>query len=235
MLSDSVELTPSVDPIASFFDDLMRYRAWNEDMLKRGMATLAICAAKPRGSSHDANLYQDEVGNVWRVFGSCAERLERVGGPFSRYTVVATINFTPDDRIVGQGSLVEIKGEVKFVKRSMNCMAEDWGWTNPAPYGSSTFSYYTTSIARDVASIAFVDAILAQRPAVESWFRTYALMNDRTLRESIDGDWPTLVRMFAPAFKEDGRDVNDNGSLLCNLHAAIDELAGHKGIRAYMH
>lgn len=175
-------------------------------------------AKKRPGLSFDYNLFRGPDGSVWTWVWEPEKsyvRMTREGmAPWTK---------TKDVQKLDESTLV----------RSFNEPDADWPWYR-SPDGHTELRMREGTVQSARRGVAFANALLAQRKAIEGWAKEFVSGQDRRDNRSIDGDFPALLRTFFPFEDSDGRlAVPDNGSVLCALHAELDKLGGYEDIRAY--
>lgn len=228
----------------TFFNDLVRWKMWVEKSLASAKQRLEIARSKPEGAEHDSNLYMATDGTIWAKYGDTWHELTRkTNAPYAEY--VATPRFKTSNGEVYDGSVQSVVRpngtKLVFIKRSWyEHEEEDWGWqikdknSWPPPHPSAR--YYEHSVQMDQRGLQLAKALLEKRDEIEAWMQSYAESQgehrayDRCM---LDRDWASLLGKFAPGLK--GISLPDEGSLICNLHAVLDQLALGRQVRSYCH
>lgn len=194
-----------------FFENLVRWRGWCAEMIPSAEEWIKEGQARP-GMKFDYNLFRHADGSVW--------------------------GFGPNDSWIrmtrqGQGRWLktdEVRSDLSRESLIRCQKGDDWAWFfDDGEFGSKFDTCYYWKSSRDLAlrGMAFADALLSQRAAIEAWANEFAAGMDRSNPRCLDGDFRALVESFCPHVNANDPDVPDYGSLLCMLHAWLDTISGY--------
>lgn len=235
--------------IRPFFTQIQKGRDGIKERIRDLEEKIERCHTKPANARGDSNMYMSADGRVWKWGLNHMTEVRRTWNPFwyvvaffcgwdfkyAPFIELDTLYCTREDTEIRGGSVCRV-GDIIFIKRSW-CEEEfeDWHWEISFPWGrhrrGTTISYWQGCLESARRSLAFHEAILANREAIGKWMVEDVCTRDRSEPETFQGDWDELYERFIPK----SLTIRDcpQGYSLVQLSTVLDALAGVTG-RIYL-
>jgi len=199
-----------------FFENLVRWQGWCAEMITSAEEWIKESKARP-GMKFDCNIFRHvDDGSVWGF------------GPKGNSWV----------RMVRQGQgrwmkTDEVREDLPKEKLIRCQKGDEWAWYidgGELRHWGPEFDelhYWENSRRRSLRGVAFANALLSQREAIEVWAEKFAARVDRSDLLCVNKDFPALVENFCPLVDATDPNIPDYGSILCSLHMWLDTISGH--------
>ena len=220
----------------NFLSDARDWLDWVRTGTAHVSKYVEIALTKPEGFHHDSNLVLDSEGQVWQPVWHPRGGFVRLtrSNTMSAYTRTSDFIEESGHRAYNGGSVPFEIGGHTFVAKGGDQPEADWCWE--ARDGSSTLQYYRAAQAMSEAGVRLGEALLALPPeALGAWAKARAenAPHDGSKcrsYEHVGADWGHFLATFG---LPEGRNVPDNGALLCGVHLLVDRAAGLATSYAY--